>query len=114
MKLLFICGKNRLRSPTAEAIFSEYPGIEAESAGIDRDAEVPVGADVIEWADLILVMEKTHRRKLMAKFQHCLKDKKVVCLDIPDQYAYMDPDLVEILDHKMQFFLDLVSSKTPS
>jgi predicted protein tyrosine phosphatase len=108
MKLLFICGKNRLRSPTAEAIFSEYPGIEAESAGIDRDAEVPVGAEAIEWADLIFVMEKTHRRKLATKFQHCLKDKKVVCLDIPDNYECMDPDLVEILEHKVQPFLNLV------
>jgi predicted protein tyrosine phosphatase len=106
MKLLFICGKNRLRSPTAEAVFSEYPGIEAESAGIDRDAEVLVGTDAIEWADLILVMEKAHRRKLTAKFQHCLKDKKVVCLDIPDNYEYMDPELVDILERKVRPFLD--------
>ena len=101
MKLLFICGKNRLRSPTAEAVFAEYPGIEVESAGIDRDAETPVGADAIAWADLILVMEKTHRRKLTAKFQYCLKDKRIVCLDIPDNYEYMDPELVEILEQKM-------------
>jgi predicted protein tyrosine phosphatase len=101
MKLLFICGKNRLRSPTAEAIFGEYPGVEVESAGIDRDAEVIVGADAIQWADLILVMEKTHRRKLAAKFQPCLKDKRVVCLDIPDNYEYMDPDLVAILNQKV-------------
>jgi predicted protein tyrosine phosphatase len=106
MKLLFICGKNRLRSPTAEAVFSEYPGIEAESAGIDRDAEVPVGTDAIEWADLILVMEKAHRRKLAAKFQHFLKDKKVVCLDIPDNYEYMDPELVDILERRVRPFLD--------
>ena len=101
MKLLFICGKNRLRSPTAETVFAEYPGIEVESAGIDRDAETPVGADAIAWADLILVMEKTHRRKLTAKFQHCLKDKRLVCLDIPDNYEYMDPELVEILEQKI-------------
>lgn len=114
MNLLFICGKNRLRSPTAEAVFSEYPGIETESAGIDRDAEVPIGADAIEWADLILVMEKTHRRKLAAKFQHCLKDKKVVCLDIPDDYEYMDSDLVAILEQKMQPLLANTNSKIPS
>ena len=101
MKLLFICGENRLRSPTAETVFAEYPGIEVESAGIDRDAETPVGADAIAWADLILVMEKTHRRKLTAKFQHCLKDKRLVCLDIPDNYEYMDPELVEILEQKI-------------
>jgi predicted protein tyrosine phosphatase len=109
MKLLFICGKNRLRSPTAEAIFSAYPGIEAESAGVDRDAEVMVGADAIDWADLILVMENTHRRKLAAKFQHCLRNKRVVCLDIPDNYEYMEPELVDILEHKMQSILPAIA-----
>jgi predicted protein tyrosine phosphatase len=112
MKLLFICGKNRLRSPTAEAVFGEYPGLEVESAGIDLDAELIVGADGIEWADLILVMEKTHRRKLAAKFQHCLKDKRVVCLDIPDNYEYMDPDLVAILNQKVLPLLGEINSLT--
>jgi predicted protein tyrosine phosphatase len=40
MKLLFICSKNKLRSPTAEVVFSQYEGLEVESAGLDRDAEV--------------------------------------------------------------------------
>jgi predicted protein tyrosine phosphatase len=84
MKLLFISGKNRLRSPTAEAVFGECLGLEVESAGIDKDAEVMVGAD------LILVMEKIHRRKLVARFPHCLKDKRVVCLDIPDNHDDLD------------------------
>jgi predicted protein tyrosine phosphatase len=106
MKLLFICGKNRLRSPTAEAIFGEYSGLEVESAGVDKDAEVMVGADAIEWADLILVMEKTHRRKLVVRFPHCLKDKRVVCLDIPDNYEYMDPSLVDILKQKVLAILN--------
>jgi predicted protein tyrosine phosphatase len=101
MKLLFICGKNRLRSPTAEAVFGECSGLEVESAGVDKDAEVMVGADAIEWADLILVMEKIHRRKLVARFPHCLKDKRVVCLDIPDNYEYMNPDLINILNRKV-------------
>lgn len=101
MKLLFICGKNRLRSPTAEAVFGECSELEVESAGVDQDAEVMVGADAIEWADLILVMEKIHRRKLAARFSHCLKDKRVVCLDIPDNYEYMSPDLITILNQKV-------------
>ncbi len=89
-QLLFICGKNRLRSPTAEAVFSEYAGLEVDSAGIDRDAEVPVGIEAIEWADIIFVMEKSHHRKLRDKFKSssALHNKRVVCLDIPDNYKY--------------------------
>jgi predicted protein tyrosine phosphatase len=58
LKLLFVCGKNRLRSPTAEAIFAEYEGIDVDSAGIDRDAETPLGVATIQWADIVFVMEK--------------------------------------------------------
>jgi predicted protein tyrosine phosphatase len=100
-KLLFVCGKNRLRSPTAEAVFSEYEGLEAELAGLDREAEMPLCSEAIEWADIIFVMENSHRSKLSKKFQPWLKDKRVICLDIPDEYDYMEPELVELLKKKV-------------
>jgi predicted protein tyrosine phosphatase len=105
--LLFVCGKNRLRSPTAEAIFSAYAELEVDSAGIDRDAAVPVGREAIEWADIIFVMEKTHQRKLREKFkaQSVLHNKRIICLDIPDNYKYMQPELVELLQQKILPFL---------
>lgn len=100
-KLLFICGKNRLRSPTAEAIFSMYEGLEVESAGLDRDAEIPLSQEALLWADLIFVMEKSHRHKLSKQFQPWLKGKRVICLDIPDRYCYLEPALIELLQKKV-------------
>ncbi|MGL5806151.1 MAG: low molecular weight protein tyrosine phosphatase family protein [Xenococcaceae cyanobacterium] len=100
-KLLFICSQNRLRSPTAETIFSEYKGLEVTSAGLDRGAEMPLCSEDILWADLIFVMEKSHRRKLSQKFQPWLKGKRVICLDIPDEYEYMQPALIELLKKKV-------------
>ena len=61
MNLLFVCSENRLRSTTGEEVFSEYEGIEAIGAGTNSDAETPVSGDLIEWADIIFVMEKSHR-----------------------------------------------------
>ena len=61
MRLLFICSRNRFRSPTAEAVFAAAPGIETASAGIAPDAECPVTEDLIQWADLILAMETSHK-----------------------------------------------------
>lgn len=100
-KLLFVCSENRLRSPTAESIFSEYPGVEAIGAGTNSDAETPVSGDLIEWADVVLVMEKSHRNKITKKFKEQLKGKKLAVLDIPDVYEYMDPELINILKGKV-------------
>jgi predicted protein tyrosine phosphatase len=62
--VLFLCSRNRLRSPTAEHIFASYPGIEAASAGLNSDADTQTTPELIEWADLIFVMEKVHRTKV--------------------------------------------------
>jgi len=94
-KLLFVCSENRLRSPTSEAVFSEYEGVEAIGAGTNSDAETPVSGDLIEWADIILVMEKSHRNKVAKKYKELLKDKRLVVLDIPDNYECMQPELIQ-------------------
>jgi predicted protein tyrosine phosphatase len=98
MNLLFVCSENRLRSPTGEEVFSKYPGINAIGCGTNADAETPVSGDLIEWADVIFVMEKSHRNKVAKKFKELLMGKKLVCLDIPDEYNRMDPVLVRLLE----------------
>jgi len=100
-KLLFVCSRNRRRSPTAEAIFSNSEGIEALSAGTSPDADHMISADLIEWADLIFAMEKVHRRRLQQRFGDLLRTKKLVVLGIPDDYSYMDPLLIESLKEKV-------------
>lgn len=104
-RILFLCARNRQRSPTAEQIFSGREGVECASAGLAPDAEEPVTAELIGWADLILVMERRHKRKLSEKFQRYLKGKKVVSLDIADEYDYMEPRLVDLLTVKVAPYL---------
>lgn len=104
-KVLFVCGYNRLRSPTAEQVFSSYPEIEVDSAGLNHDANVPLTPKLVQWADMILVMEKEHLAKIRQKFKAQLKNQKLISLDIPDEYEYMDPKLVEILKKKVTPFL---------
>lgn len=103
--VLFVCSQNRLRSPTAEQIFSNHPGIECTSAGLNNDAENPVTPELVEWAELIFVMEKAHRNKLSSKFKRYLANKRVICLEIPDEYQFMDPVLVRLLQAKVSRFL---------
>ena len=105
--VLFICTQNRLRSPTAEQVFAGWPGIETQSAGLGNDAGNPVSPELLSWADLIFVMEKAHRNKLSKKFRAHLGGKRVICLDIPDEYDYMDPVLVQLLRIKVPSFLPI-------
>ena len=101
MRVLFICSQNRLRSPTAEAVFAQYEGLEVSSAGTAADAITPVSADLVEWADVIFAMENYHRNKLWERVGKLLETKRLVVLRIPDDYAYMQPELVEILKGKV-------------
>ena len=95
--VLFICSQNRLRSPTAEHIFADWPGVATTSAGLNNDAENPVTPELLEWADIIFVMESVHRRKLASKFRPHLRNKRIICLEIPDDHDFMQPELIEIL-----------------
>jgi predicted protein tyrosine phosphatase len=99
--VLFLCSQNRLRSPTAETVFSEADGYDVRSAGLNNDAIEPTTPEIIEWADYIFVMEKTHRNKLQKKFRKQLNGQRVICLDIPDEYEYMEEALVSLLKSKL-------------
>ena len=100
MHVLFLCSKNRLRSPTAEHIFADTSGLETDSAGLNRDADVRLSDEQIEWADLIVAMEQTHRTKLTRDYSSALRGKRIVVLGIPDNYDFMDEDLISLLKQK--------------
>lgn len=105
IRALFICSRNRLRSPTAERVFADWPDVETDSAGLAPDAEVRVSVEQLDWATVILVMEKNHRSKLTRQHRQALAGKRVICLDIPDDYAYMQPELIELLQRKVPALL---------
>ena len=97
-KLLFICSQNKLRSPTAEQVFSLDDRLEVRSAGLDKDAVNTLSSDDLQWADIIFVMEKTHQKRLSEKYSKYIREKRVICLNIPDDYDFMDSELVGILE----------------
>lgn len=105
MRLLFICSRNRLRSPTAERLFADRAGVETDSAGLSPDADVPLEPEQICWADLILVMEPVHRARLNRRFGGVLKGKRVIVLGIPDRFGFMDPELVALLEQRCSAWL---------
>lgn len=104
-RLLFVCSQNKLRSPTAEAVFRGRAGLEVDSAGLNHDAVVPLSVEQLEWADVVLVMETTHRNRLARRFKIHLKEKRVAVLGIPDEYDFMDPELIRLLEARCRPYL---------
>jgi predicted protein tyrosine phosphatase len=114
MRLLFICARNRLRSPTAERVFAGVCGVETCSAGVSPDAEQPVTAELVEWADVILVMEPRHRAKLSRAFGRLLKGKRMACLGIPDDFSYMNPALIRLLWERVPRSVPMLVAAKPA
>src|SRR5215475_4250670 len=105
-KVLFVCSRNRWRSLTAEKIFDGINGIHARSAGTEPGARIRVTAGHLAWADLIFVMEKKHLRRLQDKFSEEIADKEIICLHIADDYEFMQPELVDILQTEVTGHLE--------
>ena len=97
LRVLFLCSRNKLRSPTAEQVFCQRADLEVTSAGLSADADVPCTPELVTWADIIFVMERAHRTKLSAKFKPHLGRARVICLDIPDKFAFMEPAPINLL-----------------
>jgi predicted protein tyrosine phosphatase len=105
--ILFICSRNQWRSPTAEQIWRRHPDFNVRSAGTSPRARKTVSAADIQWADVIFVMEQKHKNRLKAAFPRLLSHKPLHALDIPDEYQYMDPELIEELESRVAEFIDI-------
>lgn len=97
LNVVFVCSKNQWRSPTAEAIYRDDRRIAVRSRGISKAAAETLRASDIRWADVILVMEDKHRSRIIADFPGEARYKPIHVLDIPDDYKFMDPELVDLL-----------------
>ncbi|MEL6490175.1 MAG: phosphotyrosine protein phosphatase [Cyanobacteria bacterium J06621_3] len=107
MNILFICSRNQWRSPTAEKVWRNRNGLSTRSAGTSRNAKRKVSVSDIRWADVIMVMEQKHKDRLTAEFTRLIKNKLLYILEIPDDYKFMDPELVEHFEVAIPVLLNL-------
>lgn len=105
MNILFICSRNQWRSPTAEKIFREYAGVQTRSAGTAASARNRLSEKTLLWADLVFVMEKAHRAQIQQRFPEVVASKEIIVLDLPDEYGYMDEELIAELKARVEPYL---------
>ncbi|PWK26248.1 putative protein tyrosine phosphatase [Arcicella aurantiaca] len=106
-KLLFVCSQNKWRSLTAEKILENHEDFWVKSAGTENGARVKISAGLIGWADIIFVMEKKHRSRIQEKYKETVGGKPLYVLNIPDDYQFMDEELIEILLNRIGEIIDL-------
>lgn len=106
-KLLFICSRNQWRSLTAEKIFEHLEGYQVRSVGTEENARIKVTAGHIGWGDIIFVMEKKHKSKIQSKFNEELLGKTIICLNIPDDYGFMDEELIGLLESSVSEYIEI-------
>jgi predicted protein tyrosine phosphatase len=106
-QLLFICSRNQWRSPTAEALFKNSDIYTAKSAGTSDKARVKITPGLINWADCIFAMEKRHAAIIQRNYADLIADTQLVVLHISDDYQYMDPELIDILESRLAEYLDV-------
>jgi predicted protein tyrosine phosphatase len=103
--LLFICRKNQWRSPTAEMLFKNHPIHQARSAGTSEKARIKMNQKLIDWADVVFVMESKHKELLKQRFTFSIVQKQLIVLDIEDNYRFADTELIEILKNTLVEYL---------
>jgi len=97
LNLLFVCSRNQWRSPTGERIWRKTDGLATRSAGTSCNARRRLSVEDIRWADLILMMEEKHKSRITAEFRGETRFKSLHVLDIPDDYTFMDSELIDLL-----------------
>jgi len=105
MNILFVCSRNKWRSATAETIYKNHHTHNVRSAGTEPSARIKINSKLIAWADLIFVMEKKHRLRISERFPEEILQKNILVLDIPDDYQYMDEELIDELNAKVSDYL---------
>jgi predicted protein tyrosine phosphatase len=96
-RVLFLCRQNRMRSPTAERVFCKRPDLDVRSAGTATDALARVNRQMLDWADQIFIMDDQQRKALERRFRGHPALARLICLDIPDDFTFLQPELVMLL-----------------
>ena len=105
MNILFICSRNKWRSRTAETIFKNSQVHQVKSAGTANSATVRINQQILLWADIIFVMEDKHKKHLKEQFNSITINDKIIVLGIPDDYQYMDPELIDLIKTSVSPYL---------
>lgn len=102
LKTLFVCSRNQWRSPTAERVYRNDQRLAVRSRGLSGQSVRQLRDDDLYWADVVFVMEEKHRSRMRSQYRDALHDCQLHVLEIPDDYRFMDPELIDLLQQRIE------------
>jgi predicted protein tyrosine phosphatase len=106
IRVLFVCHYNRKRSATGERVFGKDPSLDVRSAGTSEEAMVQVNERMLDWADIVFVMDEDQQKFIVRAFPGHPAVARMVTLNIEDRYHFLDPELVAMLRERVTPHLD--------
>jgi predicted protein tyrosine phosphatase len=103
--ILVVCGRNKKRSRTAEYIFKNDNRFNIRSAGLSPKSDRKISENDLRWADLVFVMETGQRAKIWGLYRN-MELPEIEILNIPDEYEFMNEELVEMLTDRINYTLN--------
>lgn len=113
LNVLFVCSRNQWRSPTAEKLYENDDRVNVRSRGTARNAVQTITANDFKWSNVILVMEDKHRKRIIASFPGESRYKPLYVLDIPDDYRFMELDLVNLVSSAADPIIESMLKSNP-
>lgn len=100
-RVLTVCSASVLRSPTAAIVLNQEYGYNTKAAGVSLEyAIVPVTGKLLTWCQEIVVMENWQAHEIIEMLEIMGIDRPVICLNIDDNYSYMQPELVSLIKQR--------------
>lgn len=105
-RVITVCSGACLRSPTAAVVLSQDPfNFNTRSVGLtDEYTIVKLDDGLHMWADEFVVMEPWMKDAILVRYP----DTKapIYVLDIPDKFAYRDPELIDMIANRYKVVTD--------
>ena len=96
--------RERMRENLSKARQGQFD-LKQDAGGV-ADLEFLVQYWMLEWADLIFVMDDHQREALERMFPDDPALARIVCLQIADEYPFLDGELVRLLEERVGRYLN--------
>lgn len=113
-RTLCVCSAGLLRSPTTAVVLQKEFGRNTRSAGTMDYALIPISEALIMWADEIVVMERRHKSMIQMFIADEMPNSdldslmsKIIVLDIPDNFEYMNDELQSLISEKYKLATEI-------